>query len=117
MMSVESEPSGCASLPPMSRKNTFWPSSSFAICLLTSMLKWLLRRHQLYSDTKRDFDYALIGHWHQMLWGKDFFVNGSLKGYDEYAKGAGFGFEIPQQQLFLVTPERGIAQRLSVHAE
>lgn len=85
--------------------------------LYPSMLKWLLRRHQLYSDTKHDFDYALIGHWHQMLWGKDFFVNGSLKGYDEYAKGAGFGFEIPQQQLFLVTPERGIAQRLSVHAE
>lgn len=85
--------------------------------LYPSMLKWLLRRHQLYSDTKHDFDYACIGHWHQTLWGKDFFVNGSLKGYDEYAKAGGFGFEIPQQQLFLVTPERGVVQRLSVHAE
>lgn len=85
--------------------------------LYPSMLKWLLRRHAMYSDTKRDFDYALIGHWHQTLWGTDFFVNGSLKGYDEYAKGLGFSFERPQQQLFLVTPERGVIQRLSVHAE
>lgn len=85
--------------------------------LYPSMLKWLLRRHDLYTTTKRDFDYALIGHWHQTLWGPDFFVNGSLKGYDQYAKSAGFGFEIPQQQLFIVTPERGVVQRLSVHAE
>lgn len=85
--------------------------------LYPSMLKWLLRRHDLYTTTKRDFDYACIGHWHQTLWGPDFFVNGSLKGYDQYAKHGGFGFEVPQQQLFLVTPERGVVQRLSVHAE
>ena len=85
--------------------------------LYPSMLKWLLRRHALYSTTRKDFDFALIGHWHQTLWGADFFVNGSLKGYDEYAKDGGFGFERPQQQLFIVTPERGIAHRLTVQAD
>jgi predicted phosphodiesterase len=85
--------------------------------LYPSLLKWLLRRHQQYSDTSLDFDYALIGHWHQTLAGQDFFVNGSLKGYDEYAKQGGFTYERPQQSLFLVTPERGIVQRLPVHAE
>lgn len=85
--------------------------------LYPSLLKWLLRRHQQYTQTKSDFDYALIGHWHSTLYGQDFFVNGSLKGYDEYAKALGFVFERPQQTLFLVTPERGVVQRLPVHAE
>lgn len=85
--------------------------------LYPSLLKWLLRRHSLYTQTQRDFDYALIGHWHQALWGQDFFVNGSLKGYDEYAKGNGFGWERPRQQLFLVTPERGVTGRWTVDAE
>lgn len=85
--------------------------------LYPSLLKWLLRKHQVYSQAGRDFHYALLGHWHQLLWGQDFMVNGSLKGYDEYAKEGGFQFERPQQALFIVTPERGVVQRLPVHAE
>ena len=85
--------------------------------LYPSMLKWLHRRHEQYGDTRRDFDYALIGHWHQSLFGQDFFVNGSLKGYDEYAKQGGFKYERPQQTLFLITPERGVVQRMTVHAD
>ena len=34
-------------------------------------------------------------------------VNGSLKGYDEYAAVSNFGFEAPAQGLFLMTPEHG----------
>ena len=84
--------------------------------LYPSLLKWLFRRHRQYTQTRQDFDYALIGHWHSTLYGQDFFVNGSLKGYDEYAKALGFDFETPKQSLFLVTPERGVVQRLEVHA-
>jgi predicted phosphodiesterase len=78
--------------------------------------KWLLRKHDLYSQAKRDFDYALLGHWHQLLWGQDFVINGSLKGYDEYARHGGFKFERPQQALFIVTPENGVVQRMPVFA-
>lgn len=85
--------------------------------LYPSMLKWLLRRHQLYSATKRDFDYALIGHWHQALWGQDFVVNGSLKGYDEYAKANGFLYGPVSQQMFLLTPERGLTLRTEVFGD
>lgn len=85
--------------------------------LYPALLKWLLRRKDLYSQTGKGFDYALIGHWHQLLWGRDFVVNGSLKGYDEYAKGGGFGWERPQQALFIVTPENGIVQRMPVFAD
>jgi transposase-like protein len=85
--------------------------------LYPALLKWLLRRKDLYSQKGTPFDYALIGHWHQLLWGRDFVVNGSLKGYDEYAKDGGFGFERPQQALFIVSPENGIVQRMPVFAD
>ena len=85
--------------------------------LYPSMLKWLLRRHQLYSATKKDFDYALMGHWHQDLWGQDFVVNASLKGYDEYAKDSGFTFGKAGVQLWTVTPEYGMDNRRFVFAD
>lgn len=85
--------------------------------LYPSLLKWLLRRKDYYSQTGNRFDYALLGHWHQLLWGRDFIVNGSLKGYDEYARDGGFGYELPQQALFIVTPERGIIHRINVFAD
>lgn len=82
-----------------------------------SMNKWLLRKHDLYGSAGKSWDYALIGHWHQLIWGRDVIVNGSTKGLDEYAKSMGFGFERPQQALFIVTPENGIVQRLPVFGD
>jgi hypothetical protein len=93
-----------------------WRSSGGVGGIYPSLLKRILRYHDLYSLMKQDFDYICFGHWHQTLFGPDWFGNGSLKGYDEYAKREGFKFEIPQQTLFLVTPERGVVQRLTVHA-
>jgi hypothetical protein len=51
------------------------------------------------------------------MWGQNFVVNGSLKGYDEYARRNGFGFEKARQALFLVTPERGITTQTAVYAD
>lgn len=82
-----------------------------------SMLKFLHRKHELYARTGKGFDVALMGHWHQYLTGPDFVVNGSLKGYDEYAKASGFGFEKARQALFFVTPERGITTHTPVYAD
>lgn len=81
-----------------------------------SMLKFLLRKHSQFADTGQPWDVALMGHWHQYLTGPDFIVNGSLKGYDEYAARNGFGFEEPRQALAIVTPERGITQQMAVYA-
>lgn len=85
--------------------------------LYPSMLKYVLRMHDLYSKQIRDFDYILLGHHHQNLWGQDFVVNAALKGYDEYAKGHGFKFVLPSQQLFTITPERGMGTQWTVHAD
>jgi hypothetical protein len=41
-------------------------------------------------------------------------INGSLKGYDEYAWNNSFSFEQPQQALFLVTPEHGASFHMPI---
>lgn len=82
-----------------------------------SMLKYLLRQDALYSTQGQRIDCHLLGHWHQYLTGPNWIVNGSLKGYDEYAKTNGFGFEPARQALAVVTPERGIVQQMPVYAD
>lgn len=59
------------------------------------------------AATGTPYDLLCMGHWHQLVFGKGFIVNGSLKGYDEYAHINNFGFEPPQQGLWLMTPEHG----------
>lgn len=54
------------------------------------------------------WDTMLIGHWHQYVHLTDLIVNGSVKGYDEYAYGHNFAAEEPQQALFVVHPEMGV---------
>jgi hypothetical protein len=63
------------------------------------------------------FDTLLMGHWHQLIMLQRFIVNGSLKGYDEYAASNNFGFEPPQQALWLTHSERGITFSMPVHLE
>ena len=41
-------------------------------------------------------------------------VHNSLKGYDEYAAGSNFGFEVPQQAFWITTPERGPAFHVAI---
>jgi hypothetical protein len=72
----------------------------------------VMRRHQKVSAAAAamdsPFDHLVVGHWHTLVWGAGFTINGSSKGYDEYASQGGFGYEEPQQALWLTTPERGI---------
>jgi predicted phosphodiesterase len=63
------------------------------------------KRQQAVQDP---FDYMMVGHWHQYAYFKNIIVNGSLKGYDEYAFINNFDFEPPQQAYFLVQPDHGI---------
>lgn len=85
--------------------------------LYPSLLKYLLRMDHLWSSHGKAIDMHLLGHWHQLIFGPNFTVNGSTKGYDEYAKRSGFGFERPQQALMVVTPENGVTQRMPVFCD
>lgn len=60
------------------------------------------------SATGQPYQIRMIGHWHNLLNLGSVRINGSLKGYDEYARGMNFDFQLPAQDMFVTTPERGI---------
>lgn len=70
------------------------------------IMRMLARKRQRYG---RDF-IACMGHYHQLIMapGQGLVVNGSLKGYDEYAAVMlNAPPEIPQQAMWITTPEHG----------
>ncbi len=69
------------------------------------------------SNIGLTYDTMLMGHWHQYLPLPRVIVNGSLKGYDEYAAQNNFGFEAPQQALWFVHPTRGIVNHWGLQLE
>jgi hypothetical protein len=69
------------------------------------------RRAGVANATDRPFDVLSIGHFHQLIFGPQWIINGSLKGYDEYAAVSGFGFEEAAQAFAVVTPEHGVTWR------
>jgi hypothetical protein len=62
------------------------------------------------------FDTMMCGHVHTNIMLPSLIVNGSLKGYDEYAAKGNFTFEYPSQTLFMVHPRHGITWYIPVHA-
>lgn len=62
------------------------------------------------------FDYLILGHFHQYVPAADqgFIMNGSLKGYDEYARGKHLDPEPPQQAALVVTPEYGCTNAVPI---
>jgi len=66
------------------------------------------RKAQRHHSTGTNFETLWLGHWHQYLPSPSLVVNGSLKGWDEYAAISNFQFEVPQQALAIVTPEHNI---------
>lgn len=63
------------------------------------------------------YDVMMCGHWHQYIHLERLIVNGSMKGYDEYAFTNNFGFELPRQALFTTHPRFGINWRMPVICE
>jgi len=66
------------------------------------------------SQIDMEYETMIIGHWHQYIHHSRVIVNGSLKGYDEYAYAGNFGFEPPQQALWLTQVKHGITFRMPV---
>lgn len=65
----------------------------------------------------QDYDVMILGHWHSYIHWSRVIVNGSMKGYDEYAASGNFGFEPPQQALWVTHPRFGINWRMPVLCE
>lgn len=60
--------------------------------------------------TRYEFDTLVCGHWHQLIMAPTagLVVNGSLKGFDEYAAVSNFVPERAQQAMWLVAPGQGV---------
>lgn len=58
-------------------------------------------------DQAKQADLTIMGHFHQMLDGGNFLVNGSLIGYNEYCQANGFSPEPPQQTFALIHSRNG----------
>lgn len=63
------------------------------------------------------YDTMLIGHWHQYLPLDRVIVNGSLKGYDEYASQNNFPYQPPIQALWMTHPKYGLTRREPLYCE
>ena len=70
-----------------------------------------------YSTQKKPVDYVLMGHWHQYLSLNGIIVNGSLKGYCEYAASNRFSYEVPKQALWFTHPKYGVTFQVPVMSE
>lgn len=75
--------------------------------ILVPILRGEAKTQQRQVAIGQPYDLLVMGHFHQYINGPNVLVNGSMKGYDEYSYSHSFGFEEPQQALFLVTPEHG----------
>ena len=64
-----------------------------------------------------EYDTLLVAHFHRLMLLRNMIVNGSVKGYDEYAYQGNFPFEPPMQALWLTHPERGITISMPVFLE
>jgi hypothetical protein len=63
----------------------------------------------------QEYDTLVIGHFHTLVQMQRVIMNGSLIGYNEYAYFNNFGFEQPQQALWITHPDRGITFSMPVH--
>lgn len=75
------------------------------------------KRRTRQNQINQPYDTMICGHWHQYVHTQRLIVNGSLKGYDEYAFTEAFPFEEPQQALWVVHPKYGETYRMPVKCE
>jgi|ETNvirnome_2_300_1030623.scaffolds.fasta_scaffold00133_37 hypothetical protein len=70
-----------------------------------------------YAKMDIQVDTMIMGHYHQRIPLKGIRVNGSVKGYDEYAMGRRFDPEPPEQDLWLMHPKHGITMSIPIFLE
>lgn len=83
---------------------------------LASQLKSKQSRSSKFAR-QETVDYMVCGHFHQYGTTGSVIVNGSLKGYDEYAYKKNYEFERPVQALWVTHPEYGITGHYPVFAD
>lgn len=75
--------------------------------IYSPIMKLDARKTQRQAAVSQPYDLLVMGHWHSLIFGAGWVVNGSLKGYDEYAFTSNFELEPPAQAAWLMSPEHG----------
>lgn len=75
------------------------------------------RKRSRATQVDMGYDVLLVGHFHQLIQLQRLIVNGSLKGYDEYAWRCGFPYERARQALWITHPEHGITFSMPVNVD
>lgn len=82
-----------------------------------SMGRARMRRAQRDQGMGRPADHYLFSHFHQLVFGNGWTLNGSYIGYNEYASDLALIVGKPEQALLVATPERGISLSLGIDCE
>lgn len=82
--------------------------------IFSPLMLGFARKQKKQQAVGNPFDIMMMGHWHQYIHTENLIVNGSIKGYDEYASICNFPFEPPKQALFIVHPHLGVTYRMPI---
>lgn len=75
------------------------------------------RKRKKQQSVKQPYDVLVMGHWHQYLPMESLIINGSIKGYCEYADNSNFSYEPPRQAWWLTDPDHGITLRAPIFVQ
>jgi len=75
------------------------------------------RKRKRAEKTGGGYDILCMGHWHAYGSVEGLVVNGSLKGYDEYAYISNFDYEPPTQACWITHPEYGMTIHMPIYAD
>ena len=84
---------------------------------LSPMMIGDARKRKRATAAKREFDWLVMGHWHQYCVFKHIICNGSLKGMDEYSYLSNFDFEPPRQAFWITDPKHGVTISAPIHVQ
>jgi len=82
-----------------------------------SLMKGVANKQKRSAILGQPFDYLMMGHFHQLGFVESLIVNGSVKGYDEYAFKMNLPFERAQQALWITHPKEGLTLKMPVFCD
>jgi len=96
--------------------DTFRTGGDGIIGPLGPITRGTLKRGRMAAAMNQPFDHLLMGHWHTLIWGTNLIVNGSLKGFDEFAMSLSVTPEKPAQALWLTSEQHGRTIQMPVYS-
>jgi len=89
----------------------------YMIGILGPVVRGDIKKRSRNSQIDLEYNTLICGHWHTYSHLNRLIINGSVKGYDEYAYDSNFPFERPQQGLWVTHPRHGITYRCPVYVD